>query len=215
MIADYEEQVLICNCKMNIQCPRCQVPPSERQNLMVEWPIRTHEQMQHQIRTQSNPRKKIPRSNDNWVHKYENFAWHHTYVNIHDCMGSDMLHQLYKGLVKDLIKHLTMLITSVKQPTTTSKATLKSGRSFRDSAGSIQLDARFAAIPLYTGLKHFKSFSQVQQWTGSEDKDVLRVLISVITPLLINTIPDAIVYTRALADFVTIIEYKLYDDDIL
>jgi hypothetical protein len=212
MIADYEEQVMIANCKMNIQCARCQVPSSERQNLTKEWPIRTHEQMQNQIYKQRTSKRKISKAHDEWVHEYDNFGWRHAHVNIYDCIGSDMLHQLYKGLVKDLIKHLTMLVSNSIHSAVATKAKPKNARTFRDSSGSIQLDARFAAIPPHTHLKHFKNFSQVQQWTGSEDKDVLRVLIPVITPLLIHVEPDAIIYSRALADFVTIAEYKSHDE---
>ena len=49
------------------------------------------------------------------------------------------------------------------------------------------------------------------QWTGEEQKAVARVLLPVITPLLLKAAPDAIFFTRALLDFMTI----AYMEDVL
>ncbi len=57
------------------------------------------------------------------------------------------------------------------------------------------------------GLKLFKSFSKVKQWSGNEQKAIVRQLMTVITPLLIDTVPAALHCARAIFDFVTLAQY--------
>ncbi|ESZ90542.1 hypothetical protein SBOR_9073 [Sclerotinia borealis F-4128] len=87
--------------------------------------------------------------------------------------------------------------------------------SFEDSVGVENLDARFRQVPQFTGLKHFSCFSQVVQWTGGEEKDIIRILLPVVTPLLEKVAPAALVYTKAVVDFATQIFARLFDTDTL
>ncbi len=100
-MADYEEQVLITGIKKAQHCSICTVPPHERENLVKRWDDHTHEYTQWQIYHQR--LHGVERSNDNWVHEVENFAWKHPYVNIHKAMMVDILHQLLKGITMYLI----------------------------------------------------------------------------------------------------------------
>ena len=208
IIADYKEQALIIGIKSSRYCPICQVHPDERQDLSKRWAVRTHKQMKDQVRKQQ--QGKVSRKDSQWVHETDNFAWNHHYVNIYESMSVDILHQLHKGVVQNLIDWIKELVGNVIPGIPKKK---KTKQALKDSPGGIQLDARFRAVPHYTGLKHFGHFSHVQQWTGDEQKAVLRILIPVVTPLLLQKAPDTLAYARAIADFVTIVQYRSHDEE--
>ena len=142
----------------------------------------------------------------------ENFAWSYYYMNIYKSMSVDVLYQLYKGIVIDLINWVVELINRTPNPTRTQNLT-KQKQSIIPS--TTLLDDRFHSIPQYTGLKHFKDFSHIRQWTRNQQKAILRVLLLVITPLLLYSRPDVLVYARAVADFVTMAQYSTYDEETI
>ena len=51
-------------------------------------------------------------------------------------------------------------------------------------SGLNRLDERFRIIFFFTDLKTFPSFAEVKQWTGVEQKAIIRQIISVVIPLL-------------------------------
>ena len=142
ILADYEEQVLITGIKSGRQCPNCVIPPDERENLCSKWPTRTHKDMQTQIAKQK--RQKISPRDDSWVHDIDNFAWHHSYINIYDSMSIDLLHQLHKGVIKNLIDWVSDLIGDLYHGISKKK---NGKRKLKELPGAIQLDTRFRAIP--------------------------------------------------------------------
>jgi hypothetical protein len=79
-MADYEEQVLIMGIKKAQHCSIYTIPPHERENLMKQWDDRTHELTQQQISYQR--QTGLSKTDDDWVHDVENFAWKHPYLNI-------------------------------------------------------------------------------------------------------------------------------------
>ncbi len=64
-----------------------------------------------------------------------------------------------------------------------------------------QLDERFRNIPPFTGLKLFGHYSKVVQWSGNEQKAMVKQLIASATPLLIQDTPEIIHCARAILDF--------------
>ncbi len=44
-----------------------------------------------------------------WVHVANNFAWKHHFINIHNLMTLDSLHQLYKEWIMQLMKYIKNL----------------------------------------------------------------------------------------------------------
>jgi hypothetical protein len=210
MLCDYEEVTLITGIKRNEQCGTCQAPSKELQDLSTKWPLRMHLQMRSQMQKQHDQR--INPSNQDWVHPIDCFAWRHSFVNIHEAISIDMLHQLQKGVFRDLINWIQSLLQDLFPGHRATKTKKKKDRSYRESPGAVQLDARFATIPLYPGLKRFNKFSHVQQWTGNEERDLLRIIIPAIAPLLLPDAPDALAYTRALVDFVLLAQYRTHND---
>ena len=108
MLCDYEEVTLIMGIKRNEQCGTCQAQSKELQDLSTKWPLQTHLQMRSQMQKQHDQR--INPSNQDWVHPIDCFAWRHSFVNIHEVISIDMLHQLQKGIFRDLINWIQSLI---------------------------------------------------------------------------------------------------------
>ncbi len=67
----------------------------------------------------------MKKSDDEWVHDTYNFAWHHHHVNIYEAMSVDILHQLNKGVVKNLIDWVTELISEGLPSKSTKKGKIK------------------------------------------------------------------------------------------
>ena len=105
----------------------------------------------------------------------------------------------------DLIKDLVL-----EQRATKTKK--KKDRLYKESPGLVQLDARFELVPRFLELRHFNYFSYVQQWTRNEERDLLRIIISVIILLLLPKALHALVYARVLIDFIILVQYRTYND---
>lgn len=69
----------------------------------------------------------------------------------------------------------------------------KGVKTLADSEASIQLDERFSRVPCFTGLKCFRHFSKIKQWSGNKQKAMVRQLIPVLVPLLAGK-ADAAIY---------------------
>ena len=88
-------------------------------------------------------------------------------------------------------------------------------RSISQAAAVLQLDDQFAQIPSFGGLKTFPHFNTITQWTGNEQKAIMRQLVAVITPLLYGRVPAAIRCARAMLDFVMLASYASQDEATL
>jgi len=78
------------------------------------------------------------------------------------------------------------------------------------------IDARFDTMTSFPSLRHFSSFSTVKQWTRKEQKSLLRQMLPVFTPLLLEIHKlDVVKFLRAVVDFIIIASYKTYNDNTL
>lgn len=211
-MADYEEQTIITGVKSGQHCTICQVRSTDRENLCpsTPWPKRTHESTKHQHKRQHDDN--TDPTDEAWVHPVESFAWRHHLVNIHTSMTVDILHQLMKGIIKSLVIWIRRLLKDVVP---TERHLLDGSQRVTKVTAEVQLDRRFRQVPPHTGLKRFLAFSKVQQWTGNEEKAMVRQLLPVIAPLLQRHSPDALHCARAILDFVTIAQYRAHDDSTL
>ncbi len=100
-----------------MQFPICHVPPKEREIVTKSWDLQTHESTWEQLERQvNNPALQRDKAADGWLHPRESFAWDHEYVNIYAILLSDILHQLYKGVVTNLVSWITKTIIEVSIP---------------------------------------------------------------------------------------------------
>ena len=208
--ADYEEQVLITGVRSLQQCPICHVSREEfgRLGKKQGWKLRDHHWMQQQRRLQLTP-EWTPEDHPERIHTFDNFAWQLPHVNIHQCMMVDILHQLLKGVAgrDHLLRWIDKAVGAAVKP---SRKRPGSGsvRDILETPATVQLDQLFRRIPPFAGLKHFASYSDVKQWTGSEHKMVLRQLVAVIAPLLVTKDSDVLHATRGIVNFVTLAQYN-------
>ena len=206
---DYEEQTLVTGIKSG-SCASCYCPLKEREDLETVFPKRTHEKTRTQLERQS--RENTPRKDPEWIHNVPNFAWSHTLVDIHDVLMVDILHQLLKGIMAYTIDWLTDMVT---QEVTGERRNKKKERSVGQAPGLDQLDDRFAHVPAFPDIKIFKHFSGVTQWTGNEERTIIRQILPVITPLLVKKQPGAVHFTRAVTDFILLSQYCSHTDSTL
>lgn len=113
------------------------------------------------------------------------------YCNIHTAITPDVLHQLYQGLVKNIIKWLTRIF------------------------GVAELDARFKRLPLMHGVRSFKKgISTLKNVSGPERKEICKQLLGVI--IGVREVPkDVIRATRALLEFVYYAQYLGHNEQTL
>ncbi|KAJ3767678.1 hypothetical protein FB446DRAFT_651756 [Lentinula raphanica] len=106
-------------------------------------------------------------------------------TDIHRCIAPDVLHQMYQGVLKYLIKWVQHII------------------------GEEELDDRIRKLPPTPGVRHFaKGISNLTQMSGTERKHIARVLLA----CLVGKI-DArgITACRSLLHFIHLAQYPSHD----
>lgn len=143
-------------------------------------------------------------------------SWDHKCVNIHAILLSDILLQLYKGVVTNLVSWMTKTIVKVGKPRRLAKKRGQDGQLRLGQTSKVtQLDERFRVVPPFPDLKLFQHYSKVVQWTGNKQKVMVQQLIVAATPLLIHDAPEAIQCARAILDFTMLAQYVSHDDETL
>ncbi|KAI6095123.1 hypothetical protein EDD17DRAFT_1772574 [Pisolithus thermaeus] len=113
------------------------------------------------------------------------------HADIFTVITSNILHQLHQGIFKDHFKKWCIALV-----------------------GKQNFDARFRAMPAFSGLCHFKEgISKVKQWTGTDHKQVQRIFLAA----LVGTAPhpDVIKAGCNLLDFIYLTQYQLHTDRTL
>ncbi|KAI9069144.1 hypothetical protein FKP32DRAFT_1560290 [Trametes sanguinea] len=187
-IADHPEQCLIACCKEN-RCPRCTVPRKSRGDLK-RYPLRQQEATARVLRQVGMGSDPAAFTSQGLRPVYEPFWAKLPHTDIFATITPDILHQLHKGLVKD---HLLVWCQKI--------------------VGEKALDERFAAMSKSHGLRHFgRGVSMISQWTGTEAKEIEKVLLG----LLVGRVPPrALKAIRGLLDFVYYAQYETHSDDTL
>ncbi|KAG6904928.1 hypothetical protein DXG01_006172, partial [Tephrocybe rancida] len=117
--------------------------------------------------------------------------WHNLpHCNIFACFTPDLLHQIHKGVFKDhFVKWCSMIM------------------------GTDEIDVRFKAMAAHPGLRHFKKgISFVSQWTGTEHKEMEKVIMGVLSGAVNSRV---LTVARALLDFIFYAQYQLHTSETL
>ncbi|KAG1834650.1 hypothetical protein F4604DRAFT_1944865 [Suillus subluteus] len=170
-VADYPEQCLV-TCAKYGTCPKCQLIRIAREKATS---ISNFQEL-----------CKVDNISGGVRHPFwEDFP----HCDIHMGITSDVLHQLYQGVVKHLEHWCTSLMTTA------------------------ELDHRIRSLPPCFGVRHFKNgWSQLSQVSGKERKDMARILLGCIMG---KAPSQVIVCYRALLDFIYVAQYPTHDDSTL
>jgi hypothetical protein len=187
-IADYPEQCLVACCKEN-RCPRCVVKPTERGNGLETTSRDVEETLETLLKHQQG--RDPPKFEDEGLRAiYHPFWADLPHCDIFSSFTPDLLHQLHKGVFKD---HLAKWCA--------------------DIIGEKELDSRFKAMNDYPRLRHFKKgISTVSQWTGTEHKEMEKVLLGIVVGALPNR---AVTVVQALLDFIYLSQLQLHTSKTL
>ena len=192
-LADYPEQCLMTLVKQG-WCPRCKLPPAK-------FPGYNRQPTRHSSEQYFDMSEDVAASLGYW--KFTDFALFcdfHKACDIFSCLGVDRLHQLLKGVFHD---HLWKWVIKVLESI------------YRVGKAAELVDKRFAEMPQFTDLRNFRhKFSAIQQWTGAEYKDMVKVWLAVLAPLL-KGYPDHMRLLKAVTDFILITSYHSHSDSTL
>lgn len=111
------------------------------------------------------------------------------HTKIHLAIMSDILHQVYQGVLSHLVKWCQLLMTK------------------------LELDRRIRCLPPAVGLRHFKNgISGLSQISGSKHKNIGKILLGCIIDKLH---PHAVTACCALLDFIYLAQYTTHDKTTL
>jgi hypothetical protein len=82
---------------------------------------------------------------------------------------------------------------------------------FRAIVGSSELDKRIASVQHVVGLKHFPSLSNIGQWTGTEQRQLQRVLLPCVAGAP-NVTPRATRFLRSVLDIIYLAQYPSHTE---
>ncbi|KAI5984843.1 hypothetical protein EDD15DRAFT_2390291 [Pisolithus albus] len=188
-IGDHPEQCLVACCAEN-RCPKCLVPAKERG---LNTAFQPRDQM-HTTRTLHAQAAGLypPEFVAQGLRPIFSPFWADLpHADIFTVITSDILHQLHQGIFKDHFKKWCIVLV-----------------------GKQNFDARFRAMPAFSGLRHFKEgISKVKQWTGADHKQVQRVFLAALVGAAPH--PDVIKAGCNLLDFIYLAQYQSHTDRTL
>lgn len=192
--ADYPEQCLV-SCTKYGTCPRCKVSAE-----FLDDMNHSNDRIQSEtaktiedLRVQSKTNQQFYQAclqNDLSPGVSNPFWKDMPYTDIHLSMASDVLHQLYQGV----LKHLIAWVQKVMNKT--------------------ELDRRIQCLPPSYGVRHFKKgFSVLAQVSGPERKNMAKILLGCLVGS--NIAGKGIKACKALLDFIYLAQYTSHDNDTL
>ncbi|KAF8131961.1 hypothetical protein EV363DRAFT_1398349 [Boletus edulis] len=185
-IGDHPEQCLVACCTEN-RCPKCVVPASQR-GANTQFPRHNQTQTKQTLHAQATGLYPPEFIAEGLRPVFSPFWADLPYTDIFISISSDILHQLHQGLIKDHLKKWCAALVDTNH-----------------------FDARFRAMPVFPGLRHFKNgISTVKQWTASDHKQLERVFLGA----LVGVVAERRVLHAAscLIDFVYLAQYQSHTD---
>ncbi|KAF8245003.1 hypothetical protein K440DRAFT_557281 [Wilcoxina mikolae CBS 423.85] len=145
----------------------------------------------------------VEAANDVGLWKFENcpnVADVHADCNIYASMNVDRLHQLLKGIFKD---HKWEWMVDILKDI------------YGEEKAFELIDERFFALPRFSDIRQFgDKLTRVKQWTGSDYKDMLKVWLAALAPLLKGH-SNHLKYFKSVTDFILIAGYHSHTETTL
>ncbi|KAJ7203429.1 hypothetical protein C8J57DRAFT_1101231 [Mycena rebaudengoi] len=195
-IGDYPEQVLV-TCVKTGWCPTCGVDHGDLGDGNLKSPLRHLESILAALdRLDEGGTIFTQACNEAGIKPVVEPFWQHLpYTNIYASMTSDVLHQLYQGIIKHLIEWL------------------------KETCGEAELDARCRRLPPNHNIRLFmKGISHLNRVTGREHDQISRFLLGIIIDV---RLPDGhssirlVQAVHAILDFVYLAQYPLHTSETL
>ncbi|KAF7799077.1 hypothetical protein EIP86_010307 [Pleurotus ostreatoroseus] len=191
-IGDNPEQCLVCCTRSGVTCPKCPATKKEfEKNFYYELrqSADTLEQIREACREETATERENALQAIGLIAVEEPFWEHLPLCNIHEAITSDVLHQLYQGVVKHCVEWVRNIMTDT------------------------ELDRRFQRMPPTHGVRVFKDgISGLQRISGAEHKQICKQLLG----CMVGRAPaGAIRATRALLDFLYLSQYRSHSTETL
>ncbi|KAJ6572973.1 hypothetical protein B0H10DRAFT_2237312 [Mycena sp. CBHHK59/15] len=195
-IGDYPEQLLV-TCVKTGWCPTCEVDHSNLGDGTSTSPLRNLEEILAALdRLDEGGTIYAQACKDAGIKPVVNPFWEHLpYTNIFSSITSDVLHQLYQGIIKHLIEWL------------------------KESCGEAELDARCRRLPPNHNIRLFmKGISKLNRVTGREHDQISRFLLGIIIDVRLpggHSAVRLIQAVRGILDFVYLAQYPMHTSETL
>ncbi|KAJ7758140.1 hypothetical protein DFH07DRAFT_903576 [Mycena maculata] len=188
-IADYPEQCLVTCCMEN-SCPGCLCSPKGRgdtDHAENRDPLFTLKTLGEQSRGEA-----PPAFSEHNLRPINPFWADFPHCNIFSSMTPDQLHELHNGAFGDHIVKWSTAATNGEAD---------------------EIDRRFCAMTPHRSLRHFKKgISLTTQWTGTERKNMEKVLLGVLANA---TDPGVQLSIRGMMDFIHYAHFETHCDESL
>ncbi|TFK60899.1 hypothetical protein BDN72DRAFT_778839 [Pluteus cervinus] len=190
-IGDYLEQILVA-CVKKGECPSCTIPYDEVGDGIANYPFRDLEDVLDALETISKgPTAYNQACKDAGIKPVQHPFWEQLpYSHIYRSITPDILHQLYQGFIKHLVKWL------------------------RTAYGDAPLNARCQALPPNHNIRLFlNGITHLQRVTGREHSQIASILLGLIInlPLPQHQSPRRLIRAvRAVLDFTYLSQYPVH-----
>ena len=202
-IADHEEHVTLHNLARN-SCPKCEVPP-EQLGTLATYPTRDHNAYQETISRYElyGSTVSIEGLASIGLKALYNGLWKLPRVSMNQLHKPDLLHNVYLGLLKNLLDWVTAFLK----------------RHHRLEA----FDQAWRSMPPYPGFTQpRKAFREVTQWQGKEMRNFGRIILVVSAVALASPsssqrviFAEVLKCVRSLVDFHLVAQYRSHTAETL
>ena len=202
-IADHEEHVTLHNLARN-SCPKCEVPP-DKLGTLGNYPLRDHEAYQEAIFRYelSGDTAPIERLASIGLKALYNGLWKLPRLSMNQLHKPDLLHNIYLGLLKNLLDWVTAFLKKHHRLTAFNQA--------------------WRTMPPYPGFTQpRKAFREVTQWQGKEMRNFGRIILVASAVALSSPsasqrecFAEALKCVRSLVDFHLVAQYRSHTPETL
>jgi len=194
-VSDYPEQLLGTYCKYGT-CPKCTVPPDCLGD-GKSYPLRDLKKVLDALKTlDQGPAAYHKNCQDAGIKPVFHPFWENLKgVNIFESITSDILHQLYQGVVKHLVSWIKSIF------------------------GAAEIDARCRRLPPNHNLRHFANgITTLSRVTGQEHSDISRIILGLIIGMKLpgNRSPVRLLRAvRSILDFLYLSQLPVHTSETL